>query len=81
MFDDARRVEALGFAGLVVEETKDGKFQLLALAAQATQSLRLGTSVAIAFPRSPYVRLGVCVASARGHQPAVSMSREISAHA
>jgi alkanesulfonate monooxygenase SsuD/methylene tetrahydromethanopterin reductase-like flavin-dependent oxidoreductase (luciferase family) len=30
-------------------------FILLALAAQATQTLKLGTSVAIAFPRSPTV--------------------------
>jgi probable F420-dependent oxidoreductase len=55
VFDDAREVEALGFDGLVVEETKEDPFQVLALAAQATRSLRLGTSVAIAFPRSPYV--------------------------
>lgn len=55
VFDDAKTVEALGFGGLVVEETKDDPFQFLALAAQATTTLRLGTAVAIAFPRSPYV--------------------------
>lgn len=55
VFDDAREVEALGFHGLVVEETKEDPFQVLALAAQATSRLQLGTSVAIAFPRSPYV--------------------------
>ncbi len=55
VFAEAQRVEALGFAGLVVEETKDDPFQVLALAAQATQTLHLSTSVAIAFPRSPYV--------------------------
>ena len=52
---DARQVEDIGFAGLVVEETKDDPFQVLALAAQATSQLRLGTAVAIAFPRSPTV--------------------------
>jgi probable F420-dependent oxidoreductase len=52
---DAARVEAMGFDGLVVEETKDDPFQVLALAAQATSTLRLGTAVAIAFPRSPAV--------------------------
>jgi probable F420-dependent oxidoreductase len=52
---EAARVEALGFAGLVVEETKDDPFQVLALAAANTTSLRVGTAVAIAFPRSPYV--------------------------
>lgn len=51
----AKRIEALGFDGLVVEETKDDPFQVLALAAANTTSLRIGTAVAIAFPRSPYV--------------------------
>ncbi len=52
---DALRVEALGYSGLVVEETKDDPFQVMALAAHATRSLRLGTAVAMAFPRSPTV--------------------------
>ncbi|HZD25721.1 MAG TPA: TIGR03617 family F420-dependent LLM class oxidoreductase [Alphaproteobacteria bacterium] len=53
--EDARLVEALGYDGLVVEETKDDPFIVLALAAQATTRLRIGTAVAIAFPRSPTV--------------------------
>jgi probable F420-dependent oxidoreductase len=52
---DAGLLEEIGYSGLVVEETKDDPFTLLALAAQATTTLRLGTSVAIAFPRSPTV--------------------------
>src|SRR5215813_7842054 len=52
---DARLLEEIGYDGLVVEETKDDPFILLALAAQATRTLKLGTSVAIAFPRSPTV--------------------------
>ncbi|MBM3650840.1 MAG: TIGR03617 family F420-dependent LLM class oxidoreductase [Alphaproteobacteria bacterium] len=52
---DARLLEELGYHGLVVEETKDDPFIIMALAAQATTELRLGTSVAIAFPRSPAV--------------------------
>lgn len=55
VFEQAKQVEQLGFSGLVVEETKDDPFQILALAAQATTTLRVGTAVAIAFPRSPYV--------------------------
>ncbi len=51
--NDARIVEGLGYTGLVVEETKDDPFVIMALAAQATTNLRLGTAVAIAFPRSP----------------------------
>jgi len=52
---DARLLEEIGYHGLVVEETKDDPFILMALAAQATSKLRIGTSVAIAFPRSPAV--------------------------
>ncbi len=52
---DARLLEEIGYDGLVVEETKDDPFVLLALAAQSTRTLKLGTSVAIAFPRSPTV--------------------------
>jgi probable F420-dependent oxidoreductase len=52
---DARLLEEIGYDGLVVEETKDDPFILMALAAEATQKLRIGTSVAIAFPRSPTV--------------------------
>lgn len=52
---DAQLVEAMGYERLVVEETKDDPFVLLALAAQATSTLGLGTSVAIAFPRSPAI--------------------------
>jgi len=53
--DDARLVEALGYDRLVVEETKDDPFVVMALAAAATETLGLGTSVAIAFPRSPAI--------------------------
>jgi probable F420-dependent oxidoreductase len=52
---DARLLEEIGYDGLVVEETKDDPFVIMALAAQATSRLKLGTSVAIAFPRSPAV--------------------------
>ena len=51
--EQARLVEALGYDRLVFEETKDDPFVVLAAAAQATTTLGLGTSVAIAFPRSP----------------------------
>jgi probable F420-dependent oxidoreductase len=52
---DARLLEEVGYHGLVVEETKDDPFVIMALAAQATTKLHLGTSVAIAFPRSPTI--------------------------
>lgn len=52
---DAEIVEELGYDALVVEETKDDPYIVMALAAQATNRLRLATSVAMAFPRSPTV--------------------------
>lgn len=51
----AKLLEDTGYDGLVVEETKDDPFVVLALAAAATTRLRLATAVAIAFPRSPTV--------------------------
>jgi probable F420-dependent oxidoreductase len=52
---NAKLLEEIGYHGMVVEETKDDPFVIMALAAEATASLKLATSVAIAFPRSPTV--------------------------
>lgn len=52
---DAKIVESLGYDALMVEETKVDPFMVMALAAQATSTLGLGTAVAIAFPRSPTI--------------------------
>ena len=49
----ARAAEDLGFAGLWTSETKHDGFLPLAVAANATGGIDLGTSVAIAFSRSP----------------------------
>lgn len=51
----ARQVESLGYDAVLVEETKDDPYQLLALGAAATSTVGVGTSVAMAFPRSPTV--------------------------
>ena len=49
----ARAAEDLGFAGLWTNETKHDGFLPLAIAANETRRMELGTSVAIAFSRSP----------------------------
>jgi probable F420-dependent oxidoreductase len=49
----ARAAEDLGFAGLWTSETKHDAFLPLAIAANETHQTELGTSVAIAFSRSP----------------------------
>ena len=48
-----RAAEDLGFAGLWTSETKHDAFLPLAIAANETHEIELGTSVAIAFSRSP----------------------------
>jgi probable F420-dependent oxidoreductase len=53
--EDARRAEALGYDGVITEETKEDPYIVMALAAQATSRVSLATAVAIAFPRSPAV--------------------------
>ncbi len=52
---DASQAEDAGYHALLMEETKDDPFQVLALAASVTKRIHIGTSVAIAFARSPYV--------------------------
>jgi probable F420-dependent oxidoreductase len=51
----AARLEALGYDGIVVPEIKNDPFIPLAVAALSTERATLGTSVAIAFPRSPMI--------------------------
>lgn len=53
MARQAVAAEALGFAGLWTSETKHDALLPLAIAAEHTHSIQLGTSVAIAFARSP----------------------------
>lgn len=49
----AARAEAMGFDGLHVPDAIHDGLLLAALALQATRRLRVGTSVLVAFPRSP----------------------------
>lgn len=51
----AREVERFGFDGLWTSETQHDPFLPLALAAEHTSRLELGTAIAVAFPRSPTV--------------------------
>ena len=49
----AKRAEALGYDGGFTPETGHDPFLPLAIAAEHTERIELGTAVAIAFPRSP----------------------------
>ena len=50
---DARAAEAAGFAGLWSQETGNDGLLPLVLAAEHTEKIKLGTAIAVAFPRSP----------------------------
>ena len=50
-----RAVEAIGFDGIWTSETAYDPFLPLTLAAEHSQTLSLGTSIAVAFPRSPAI--------------------------
>jgi probable F420-dependent oxidoreductase len=54
----ARLAEDLGYDGLTFSEVRQDPFVLAAVAAASTRRLKLATSVAIAFPRSPMVVAG-----------------------
>lgn len=51
----AKAAEEAGFAGIWSFETSHDPFLPLALAAEHTSRIELGTSIAVAFPRSPLV--------------------------
>ena len=53
--DCARKMEAVGYDCLWTSETQHDPFLPLAAAATATSSIKLGTAIAVAFPRSPMV--------------------------
>src|SRR6266542_1326428 len=49
----AKEAEGLGYDGLWTAETSHDPFLPLALAAEHTERVELGTSIVVAFPRSP----------------------------
>ena len=51
----ARAADAMGFAGIWTAETSHDPYLPLALAGEHTERIELGTSIAVAFPRSPLV--------------------------
>ncbi len=53
--ETARRLEGLGFDALWALETRHNPFFPLLLSAEHTRAMKLGTSIAVAFPRSPMV--------------------------
>ena len=55
----AQRAEATGYDGLMSAEIANDPFTPLAFAAVATERIRLGTGIAVCFPRSPMVMANI----------------------
>jgi hypothetical protein len=53
--DPARKIEAMGFESLYISERKHEPFMQLAVAALSTERIKIGSEVALAFPRNPMV--------------------------
>ena len=53
--DFARQAESTGYDCIWTSETQHDPFLPLAVAATATSKIKLGTSIAVAFPRSPMI--------------------------
>jgi probable F420-dependent oxidoreductase len=80
--DYARKVEALGYDALWSAETQHDPFLPLAVAATATSRMKLGTSIAVAFPRSPMVLAHIAwdLANASGGRFILGLGSQVKGH-
>src|SRR5262245_26804229 len=78
----ARQAEAIGFGALWTPETKHDPFLPLVLAAEHTTRIRMGTAVAIAFPRSPMVlaNIGWDLAKFSGGRFIMGLGTQVKGH-
>jgi len=78
----ARQAQAAGFAGLWVTEAAHNPYIASALAAEAGESLVIGTDVAIAFPRSPMVTAQAAwdLAALSGGRFILGLGTQVKAH-
>ncbi len=78
----ARKVEALGYDCLWSAETQHDPFLPLAVAATVTSTIKLGTSIAVAFPRSPMILAHVSwdLAKASGGRFILGLGSQVKGH-
>ena len=57
--EKARRAEAAGYDGVSTSELAHDLFMPLAIAASVTERVKLNTSIAVAFPRSPMITANI----------------------
>lgn len=78
----ARAVEEAGYAGLWSFETQHEAFLPLAIAATSTSRMNLGTSIAVAFPRSPMITAHIAwdLAKASDGRFILGLGSQVKAH-
>jgi probable F420-dependent oxidoreductase len=78
----ARHAEALGFSGLWFSESKHNPYLCCAAAALATESITIGTDIAVAFPRSPMVSAQVAwdLAASSGGRFVLGLGSQVKGH-
>jgi probable F420-dependent oxidoreductase len=78
----AREVEDAGFAGLWLPETRNNPYVLSALAGTAAENLLIGTNVAIALARSPFVTAQAAwdLAQLTGGRFVLGLGTQVKAH-
>jgi probable F420-dependent oxidoreductase len=78
----ARKVEALGYDCLWSAETQHDPFLPLAVAATVTSKIKLGTSIAVAFPRSPMILAHISwdLAKASGGRFTLGLGSQVKGH-
>jgi probable F420-dependent oxidoreductase len=82
IYDLSRRVEEAGFDALWLPEGSQPVFSMCTAAALATTTLSLGTSVAVAFPRSPMITAQAAwmLAQATDGRFTVGLGTQVRAH-
>jgi len=80
--DAARSAEARGFDGLISFEIANDPFIPLAFAATATEKIRLGTAIAVCFPRSPMITATVAwdLHAASGGRFTLGLGTQVKGH-
>jgi probable F420-dependent oxidoreductase len=78
----ARAVEELGFSGLWFTESKRPPYLGCAVAGEVTESLTIGTAIAVAFPRSPMITAQTAweLARATGGRFSLGLGTQVKAH-
>jgi probable F420-dependent oxidoreductase len=79
---DARELEAAGYSGIWTAETSHDPFFPLLLAAQQTERVELGTSIAVAFARNPMIlaNIGWDLQSYSGGRFVLGLGSQIKPH-